>query len=87
MLLCTQNLYICRYKKEIYELVKKRSEDTGDMDEVFNILNILSFQEHVSLHSLFYCLCRLLLVIVASISVAFPPPQHTYRKVKKKNEV
>ncbi|WMV21736.1 hypothetical protein MTR67_015121 [Solanum verrucosum] len=33
MLLCTQDLYICRYKKEIYELVKKRSEDTGDMDE------------------------------------------------------
>ncbi|KAG5618485.1 hypothetical protein H5410_018309 [Solanum commersonii] len=27
------DLYICRYKKEIYELVKKRSEDTSDMDE------------------------------------------------------
>lgn len=39
-----------RYKKEIYELVKKRSEEADNTSEVINILLRHGWQVHLFIH-------------------------------------
>ena len=46
-------LYVNRYKKEIYELVKKRSEDVEDTNEVIYPFLMVLFNSAI-LSELFY---------------------------------
>lgn len=48
-------LYCGRYKKEIYELVKKRSEDADDIDEVKLFMYLFIFSTSIVLSQVHLC--------------------------------